>query len=532
MSQISSQARNDNLNYLIDPTFRNVNRLFALSFENENVRTSYYKYYVPNVEIKDYNVLIDGEAFFELPVKSLEETYEKITQITDHSSYFKRLNLLDFEDFKEHYKLIAIDLSKQIELGDKELKQQFNFIGKLARAEGAFMFFTVEKKKKNQLLNFDKIMLLFFRTYKMETQKIINLLEHNDIESEKFATRKWYIINDLSGGSVNPYGDDTDNISIKFDTKVIKSNLFDYSDAYILVTGNIVNKPADQAAVEGDSPRPVVASIIAFKNCAPFRAFGININDEFIEKAEDIDIVSPMYNLLEYSDNYKDSTESLYHFRKDEPPANNANVDDNTSSLNYKAKLIKGINNNTQNVKLVAPLKYLSSFFRLLEMPLINCKVDSELTWNKNCVICSLEATAGNNVEFTITKTELYVPIVTLFTRDNAKLLKLLNDGFKRSVYWNKYKTVYKIEEAANPTYRYQLDDSYQGVNRLFVLTFNNVAGNANQVERDDYRKYFMPRDVIGSYNVVIDGRHFYDQPINDSIKQYDEIRKKYYWKR
>ena len=131
MSQLSNQNKNNNLNYLIDTTFNNVNRLFVLSFENEDDRTSYYKYYVPSVEIKDYNVLIDGNAFFELPIKNIEETYEKIIQITDHSGYYTRGNLLDYEYFKEHYKLIAIDLSKKIELENKDIKQQINFIGNL-----------------------------------------------------------------------------------------------------------------------------------------------------------------------------------------------------------------------------------------------------------------------------------------------------------------------------------------------------------------------------------------------------------------
>ena len=102
MSQMSNQNKNNNLNYLIDLTFSNVNRLFVLSFENEDDRTSYHKYYVPSVEIKDYNVLIDGNAFFELPVKNIDETYEKIIQITDHSSYYTRGNLLDNKYFKEH----------------------------------------------------------------------------------------------------------------------------------------------------------------------------------------------------------------------------------------------------------------------------------------------------------------------------------------------------------------------------------------------------------------------------------------------
>ena len=128
MSQMHNQNKNNNLNYLIDTTFSNVNRLFVLCFENEDDRTSYYKYYVPSAEIKGYNVLIDGNAISELPIKNIEETYEKIIQITDRSGYYKRGHLLDYEYFNEHYKLIAIDLSKQIELENKDIKQQINFI--------------------------------------------------------------------------------------------------------------------------------------------------------------------------------------------------------------------------------------------------------------------------------------------------------------------------------------------------------------------------------------------------------------------
>ena len=148
MSQMSNQTKNKNLNCLIDPTFSNVNRLFILSFESEDDRTCYYKYYVASVEIEDYNLLIDGNEFFELPVKNLEETYEKIIQITDHSGYYTRGNLLDYKYFKEHYKLIAIDLSKQIELENKDIKQQINFIGNLERDNSAVMFFIIEKSEE------------------------------------------------------------------------------------------------------------------------------------------------------------------------------------------------------------------------------------------------------------------------------------------------------------------------------------------------------------------------------------------------
>ena len=147
MSQMSNQNKNNNLNYLIDTIYSNVNRLFILSFEKDG-RTSYYKYYVRSVEIKDYNVLIDGNVFFELPIKNIEETYEKIIQIADHSGYYTRGKLLDYEYFKEHYKLIPIDLSKQIELENKDIKKQINFIGNLERDDGAVMFFIIEKSEE------------------------------------------------------------------------------------------------------------------------------------------------------------------------------------------------------------------------------------------------------------------------------------------------------------------------------------------------------------------------------------------------
>ena len=142
---MSNQARNNNLNYLIDPTFTNVNKRFALFFENEEVRVSFSKYYLPKIEIKDFNVLIDGKLFFEIPVKNKEEAYEAIIEMSKNNDYTTG-NLLDYEYFKDHYKLIAIDLSKQIELENADLKQQINFIGKLE--EDATMFFIIKKKEE------------------------------------------------------------------------------------------------------------------------------------------------------------------------------------------------------------------------------------------------------------------------------------------------------------------------------------------------------------------------------------------------
>ena len=114
-SEMTNQTENNNLNYLIDPTFTKVNKLFVLSFENENDRTSSSKYYVPNVQIEDFNVLIHERSFLDMPIKVHEETYKQIIEMRRKNDY-TTVNLLDYEYFWKHYKLIAIDLSKQIEL--------------------------------------------------------------------------------------------------------------------------------------------------------------------------------------------------------------------------------------------------------------------------------------------------------------------------------------------------------------------------------------------------------------------------------
>ena len=151
-SQMTIQNNNNNnLNYLIDPTFTNVNRLFVLSFERieennpkKHYRDSFSHYYLPKIQIKVYNVLIDGKSFFDLPVKNKEEAYEKIIEMSNNNDYTTG-NLLDFAYYKENYRLIAIDLSKQTKLKDP---QQINFIGKLLKNTGATMFFIIEKSEE------------------------------------------------------------------------------------------------------------------------------------------------------------------------------------------------------------------------------------------------------------------------------------------------------------------------------------------------------------------------------------------------
>ena len=168
-------------------------------------------------------------------------------------------------------------------------------------------------------------------------------------------------------------------------------------------------------------------------------------------------------------------------------------------------------------MKIAVPLKYLSNFCRSLEMPLINCKVELSLNWHENCILSS-EGTAAT---FKITDAKLYIPIVTLKNEDNTKLSKLLSEGFKRLIYWNKYKIIFKNYN--NKYIREILDASFQGFTRLFLLAY---ASGDNITNENSYRNYFLPRLKIKNYNIEIDGRNFYDQPINDSIKQYNEIRK------
>ena len=214
--------------------------------------------------------------------------------------------------------------------------------------------------------------------------------------------------------------------------------------------------------------------------------------------------------------------------------------DNNAPSFKYKSNIIGNTETNEtkKEVKVAVPLKYFSNFWRSLEIPLINCKIELSLKQIENCVLTlaaigpNANATGSDSASFKITDAKLYVPIVTLSADDNVKLSKLFGKGFKRLIYWNKYKVIDNkvVETAASNEEKYirvLLDSSYQGVKRLFVLAYNNKEGG-NKVSVDSFKKYFLPRFKIENYNIEIDGRSFYDQPINDSIKQYDEIKKIY----
>ena len=246
----------------------------------------------------------------------------------------------------------------------------------------------------------------------MENQKIINLLDKIDTDSKYFAIKIWYIVNYENNTNYGVNKDTgTDNPdTIKYDTRVLKPNLCDYAGAYILVNGTTRGTGGDNN------------TRLALKNCTPFTKCNLEINDEHVDTAENLDILMPMYNLIEYSDNYQDLSATLYQYKRDEPPEANAinNLTaDNSSFFKYKISLL-GDRNVVGgivrlNVKVLVPLKYLSNFFRSLEMPLINCKIKLNLTWKKECVLAN---DAGDAV-FIINDTKMYVPVVTLSKEDN-----------------------------------------------------------------------------------------------------------------
>ena len=192
-----------------------------------------------------------------------------------------------------------------------------------------------------------------------------------------------------------------------------------------------------------------------------------------------------MYNLIKYSDNYSDTSGSLCGFEIDEV-VNNRDLtnNDNAPSFKYRARLITNteVDGTENGVKIAVPRKYLSNFWRPLEMALIKCKVELLLKWIENCVLTTAaigadaNATSADSATFKITDAKHYVSVVILSTEDNAKLAKQLSEGFKRSVYWNKYKVIdNKVVEITNANaekYTRELfDPSYQGVKDcLFLL--------------------------------------------------------------
>ena len=344
----------------------------------------------------------------------------------------------------------------------------------------------------------------------MEYQKIANLIDDDaSNQLSKFRTRNWVEINDESRGSY------TVNSQIKFKTTMLKSSLCDYSDAYILVKGTIsVNNTGAQGAAANNINKKVI-----FKNCAPFTKCISEINNTQIDNAKGIDIVMPLYNLIEYSDNYAKTTGSLWKYCNANNEITNFTEDNPTDSYKFKAKIIGETGNNgTKGVEIMVPLKYLSNIWRTLEMPLINCEVNLILTWSSTCVLIATNI-QNQAATFAITDTKLYVPVVTLSTQNNTKFLQQLNSGFKRVINWNKYSSKPELL-AQNPDRNDLAEPSFQGANRLFLLAFEN---DDNRTVDDGY---YLPTVEIKDYNIMINGENFFDQPIKNRWITYDNIRK------
>ena len=219
----------------------------------------------------------------------------------------------------------------------------------------------------------------------MQLQKIKILLYHRDENYPKYQTKKWYIINDRNKSQ---YGEGEENEPpIKIDTEVVKPFLRDYASAFILAIGNITVRNGD------------ANTKVAFKNCHPFTKSEIHLNDEHVESADNLDLIMNMYKLTKYSDNFSDSTASLCQYKRQEQNYNNGNIVDlatnDSTSFKYKSDLLgnataEGGNAVWKNAQIIVPLKYILSFFRSLELSLINTKLYIQLNYAKNSVISSV----------------------------------------------------------------------------------------------------------------------------------------------
>ena len=284
---------------------------------------------------------------------------------------------------------------------------------------------------------------------------------------------------------------------------------------------------------------------LILKNNAPFVSCITRINGESIEDADDLDIVMSMYNLLEYSKNYRKTIGLLYNYYRDElsDDADDNNFDNinvvNSNTFKYKNKIagntdnvnagVQGYDvnkNGTQEVELSIPLKYLVNFWRALNIPLINCEVSSELKWDKNCIITSLEQrdigggnrdNASTGATLAINNCELYVPEVTLSKDDDFKLLTNLKSVFKREIIWNKYRSQ-MATEAINKNLNILIDPTFTNVNKLFVLAYRTAD------DRQSFCQFYLPRVMVKDCNVIIDELTFFSLPIRTGEEAYEKI--------
>ena len=255
----------------------------------------------------------------------------------------------------------------------------------------------------------------------------------------------------------------------------------------------------------------------------------INENQKIIDNAEYLDIVMPMYNLLEYSKNYSKTAGSFWNYYRDEPN-NGANNSTNYSikdskSFDYKTSITEKLegNNTEKEVEIVVLLNHLSNFWRTPDMLLINCEINLILTWTEICVLISKAirdadpdadpavAAIDNptNAIFKIRDTKLYEPVFALSTENNKRLLEQLRAGFKRTIKWNKYRSE-MTSQTQNNNLNYLIDPTFTKFNRLFMLS------SENENDRISFLKYYVPDVQIKDFNVLNDGKTFFDMPIKN----------------
>ena len=279
----------------------------------------------------------------------------------------------------------------------------------------------------------------------MEFQEIVNLLgiTPDDKGLPRFVTKKWIELYDQTGGSYNV------NKEIRIKTPMLRSDLCDFRDVYIVVKGTITTEQNTNINNDGHN-KPFV-----FKNNAPFISCILKINSVLIDNAEDLDFVMPMYNLIEYKKNYRKTTGSLWNYYRDEP--DNDEIRD-SKSFKYRTSITGNTPNDSDTItgaEIVITLKHMSDFRKSFKIPLINCEVSLTLIWSKNRVLAhsTVALTAqGNNPaiinpkDSKFQRTKLYVPVVTLSKENDKKLLKQLKSGLKGTVKWKKYKSQITIQ--------------------------------------------------------------------------------------
>ena len=337
----------------------------------------------------------------------------------------------------------------------------------------------------------------------MEYQKILGKTT-DSTKLPKFITRKWIELFDQSNNVYNPHKD------IRFKKPQLRSDLCDFNDVYIVVTGKTTATNPDNAAYDRK---------LAFKNNMPFYSAILKINKNLIEDAQDLGIVTPMYNLHYYSKNYRKTTRTFWNYYRDEPNSgyvgNNARTRifypiKESENFDYKTKLVGKLSaseEELEDITIAVPLKDLSRFIFNLNILLINSEIELILKWSQNCVLtekatrtanaavlaqggnpaqdAAAEINAPSDLKFNVTDCKLHVPVVTLQAEYENKLYEELKTGITIDFKWNEYRSQ-MINQPATDNFNYLIESTFNNLHRLFVLAFEN------DTDRSSFDKYYQ----------------------------------------